>query len=944
MKSKPAEVVGRSAEIERVEAFATARFSPRALVFDGGPGIGKSTLWEAGVGIARERGVRVVSAAPSGAEAQLSFAALIDLCEGLDLESLPAPQRSALEVALLRREPAKAPPYPHAIGLAMRNVLAAHAPVLVAIDDVQWLDPPSAEALAFAARRLEDEPVGFLLARRTGSASVLEEALQPERVDVGPLAVGAMRRLLDSRLDLRVPAPLLRRIVDTTLGNPLFALEVGRVLAERGLPSADEDLPVPAAVEDMLGTRVAGLPAATRRLLLAVALSAGLHIDELEAIGTAAAVEDALDADVLRVVHDRVDAAHPLLAAAALARARPTQRRALHAALAAVAREPERRALHLALGTQEPDAALAAEVAAAAARAAARGARREAVALAEQALRLTPADDEQRSERVLTLAEFCENAGERQRVTDVLTPELERLPRGAARVRAWILLAEGGAVHTRLDHAAHLERALAAAGRDPGLRGRVLALRALNTAAEGVERIREAEDWALEALPAGPGADCLALRALGWTRTLRGMPVDDVYAHFTALTAHTAIHLVDSPGPVAALRLAWRGEIDRARDATTAFLNVAGERGEGVAYAWLRLNLTEIELRAGQWDAAERWLDEWGASDEGQFLATPSYQRCRALLAAGRGDASEAERWAAPARAEAEARGYRWQVLEASRALGVAALLAHDPARAAAVLRPVWEHTRARGDRGARGVPRGARSRRGADRTRRTRRGRRRHHPAARARRGAGPPVGPRDRATVPGADRGPGTAGRCRRRLRIARAPLRCRALLARARPRAAAGAAVARRPRGARAGGGDVRRDRIARLGRPGTRGTHARRRAAAACGRRADADRAAGGGAGGGRVDQQRDRPHAVRDRAHGRGASLEHVREARRPLACAAREPPLHAHVSAIKIGVPRDFAKPAPPVASAWCSPPQTRFRARSTRSSTPSSPIRVRQR
>ncbi len=278
------------------------------------------------------------------------------------------------------------------------------------------------------------------------------------------------------------------------------------------------------------------------------------------------------------------------------------------------------------------------------------------------------------------------------------TPELDvAAAAAAARVRAWLLLSEAGTSHARGVRSRAIERALAEAGDDPGLRARVLALKALNTAAEGVERIREAEAWALEALPAGgerrgagaarAGLDAQPARPAA-RRRLRALPRGVRRCDRSWSTR---------PSRVAALRLAWRGELEPARAATTGFLALAAERGEEVAYAWLRLNLCELELRAGEWDAAERLLDEWGESDDGQFLITPTYQRCRALLAAGRGPPTEAERWAAPALAEAEARGYRWQVLEASRALGLAALLAHDPARAAERLRSVWEHTEREG-------------------------------------------------------------------------------------------------------------------------------------------------------------------------------------------------------------------------------------------------------
>ena len=232
-------MIGREKELERLGAFLDAGLRPTCLVLDGEPGIGKTTLWEAGIAAARERGIAVRVARAGEAEAQLSFAALIDLAGGLDLAALPAPQRAALEIALLRRDPEGAPPQPHAIGLGLRNALAAAGPTLVAIDDLQWLDAPSAEALAFAARRLQDEPVGFLLARRPGEPTVLERALERgalERVHVGPLGVRATRRLLAERLGLELAPAVLRRIVDATLGNPLFALEIGRLLAagERG--------------------------------------------------------------------------------------------------------------------------------------------------------------------------------------------------------------------------------------------------------------------------------------------------------------------------------------------------------------------------------------------------------------------------------------------------------------------------------------------------------------------------------------------------------------------------------------------------------------------------------------------------------------------------------------------------------------------------------------
>ena len=377
-------------------------------------------------------------------------------------------------MALLRAEPDGASPDPHQIALAFLGVLrllAAERPLLVAIDDVQWLDPPSVEALLVAARRLEGEGVVFLLSRRALHVSPVERSLGRHglrQLEVGPLHVGRLRRLLRERLGLTLPRHLLRRVDEITLGNPLFALELGRALQERPLPGIGQALPLPDAIEDLLGTRVAGLPDAQRRLLLAVALSGDLRTGQLATLASSADLQDALDAGLLVVEGDRARASHPLLAAAATGRARASERRALHRALADVVAGEELRALHLALASERPDATLAATLAHAAATATARAARPEAVELGTHALRLTPPDDPARPERILSLAATLSETGQEQRISDLLVPELDRLPPGEARVRACILLLEGVL--------SGVERHRAAAAAGPG-RGRRRAAR-----------------------------------------------------------------------------------------------------------------------------------------------------------------------------------------------------------------------------------------------------------------------------------------------------------------------------------------------------------------------------------------------------------------------------------------------------------------------------------
>ena len=202
-------IVGRDAELASLDEFLGSAGSPRAFMLTGGAGIGKTTVWEAGVDLARHRGLRVLSARGSEAETRLSFTALIDLLDGIsseELAALPAPQLHALDVALLRAEPTAAPPEVHAIALGFLNVLrslAVRQRLVVAIDDLHWLDRASGDVLAFAARRLGDEQISFLLARRPGPATQIERELE--------------RRTLEQR---RLPAD--------ARGDPLHPLRAAR--------------------------------------------------------------------------------------------------------------------------------------------------------------------------------------------------------------------------------------------------------------------------------------------------------------------------------------------------------------------------------------------------------------------------------------------------------------------------------------------------------------------------------------------------------------------------------------------------------------------------------------------------------------------------------------------------------------------------------------------
>src|ERR671933_1442476 len=173
-------LLGRDVELALLRAFLERRpeDGAAALLLEGEPGIGKTAIWRAAIEAARERGFRVLQARPSEAERTLSFAALADLLgDAHDLiEQLPPVQRRPLAVALLLEEADGPTPDRRAIGVALLTTLrtlAEERPLLLGIDDVQWIDPPSAAVLAFALRRLADQPLCVVMAARTGSDAAL---------------------------------------------------------------------------------------------------------------------------------------------------------------------------------------------------------------------------------------------------------------------------------------------------------------------------------------------------------------------------------------------------------------------------------------------------------------------------------------------------------------------------------------------------------------------------------------------------------------------------------------------------------------------------------------------------------------------------------------------------------------------------------------------------
>jgi hypothetical protein len=229
MPARPHAIIGREAELRHLEELVDAvDDGPAAVLLEGEIGIGKTRLWDEGVSAARSRSRRVLACRPSGSEARLAYAALGDLLAEVPdaaMADLPGPQRRAVEVALLRAEPdeQESPRRAVALGtLGVLRTLARERPTLLAIDDAQWLDPASAGALAFVVRRLADERVGLLVARRADGASAVPLGLDrafPEgrfrRVPVGSLGPAELDRVVSDRVGVALPRPTLRRLHPT---------------------------------------------------------------------------------------------------------------------------------------------------------------------------------------------------------------------------------------------------------------------------------------------------------------------------------------------------------------------------------------------------------------------------------------------------------------------------------------------------------------------------------------------------------------------------------------------------------------------------------------------------------------------------------------------------------------------------------------------------------
>ena len=617
------EVVGRDVETGALSAFLDRRGAvrgPIAIALEGDAGIGKSTLWRAAVEEARGRGWRVLSSRPAESEQALAHAGLGDLLDGeLDevLPALTAPRRRALEVALLIEDAPGGGVDQRALGVAVRSALEllAEDGLVIAIDDLQWLDATSASAVGFALRRLPEADISLLWTRRLGEpqqSTAVEDALDDrvERIRVGPLSVGATHQVLRSLLSRGLPRPTLLRLHAVSGGNPFYALELARALgADGAVPDPTQPLPVPERLEELVSARLDGFEAPTREVLVLASADARLTPTQLAGAGIEpCALDPALAANVIELAGGSVWLTHPLLASVLYQGLPAGERQRVHGRLAEIVEDPLARARHLALSTDRPDADLAALLEAAARTTAAQGAPMVSAELGEHAMRLTPpkrrADLDRRS-AAAARSHLAAGDVERGRV---LAAELAaRAASGADRAEALVLLAEA----EDMPHAVPL---LKQALLEPGAPAALLAsihqrlsldvrfLEGLDAAEEharaAVELAEQVGDAALRASALGglalielnagrPGALELAEQAY---ELVRGGEVSQAVADAAFPFAHA---------------LVWSTQFDRARALLESLHADWCERDERMA-AYALWYLAMVELRTGNYALAEQ--------------------------------------------------------------------------------------------------------------------------------------------------------------------------------------------------------------------------------------------------------------------------------------------------------------------------------------------------
>jgi DNA-binding CsgD family transcriptional regulator len=633
-------LVGRDAECRRIDAALGAAAVGRSLLqITGAAGIGKTSLLR--YAATQVGGRRVLRATGVRGEADVAYAGLLELTHPVVslVNQLPEPQSRALRIALALENPSAALDR-FAIGAGLLSLLAAAAEgrgLLVLLDDFQWLDAPTAEAVMFAARRLADDPVAMLLAIREGEQLPVDVSDVPA-IELRGLDRVATRLLAERVHGGRLAAEVAERIFAFSGGNPLAVTELRDTEAIALRIGA---APVSRRVESAYGARVAALDAATQSALLVVAADDGVALSTLQAalrdLGSdLCALDDAEAAGLIVRSDGRVTFHHPLVRSAVFQRATPDDRRRIHAALANALTAPTdrtRRILHRAEATEGADDELAADLTVIADEAMARHACAAAARAYERAAELTTVQ-EARAARLYGAGSARWAGGDGERARPLLDAALELT--GLPELRADIQFARAEIVERNGD-AEEAVRMLVEEGRrvapaDPARADRLLsealyAATTLGDVARAVSTVRGA------IAEAGVGA-----RGRPYELCLLGR-YDEALPLFEAALADISLddqRDVERAGELAA----WLGTYPAAYRLTIRSLELAHEHGDPTAAAVAGMRASDQAFVAGEWHAAAAYGEEGLSIGRltGQPAAIAYSLWSIGVLAAARGD------------------------------------------------------------------------------------------------------------------------------------------------------------------------------------------------------------------------------------------------------------------------------------------------------------------
>lgn len=637
---------------------------PAALVIQGEPGIGKTTRWMNVCAQARRAGVRVLSTRAGVAESALDFIGVDDLLADVEPEvfdALPTAQRTALRQVLVRSGADGTEIDGRAAIAAFRSLveeLATRTPVLIGVDDVQWLDEATRAALDHTMRRVRG-PVGVVVTGRamTAQGNVaswldLDEAGSVTRLVVRPMSLGRLHRLISSRTGRSLSRPAITRIAEMSGGNPYYALELAHAMESAGWVLSTG---LPSTLVDATGLHRGLLHADTDGVLLAAASVVGPTVDLLAAVlhrpaeRIVESLEEAENLGIVSIEAGHVRFSHPLLPHVVYSEARPGDRRRIHRAVATVEPSPQRQARHLALAatTGDPETLRALDSAAETARADAAPA--TAAELTEIAIGLggdTPT-------RRLHAARDHLLAGDIDRSLALLEPTAEGLPDGSLRAEARILVGGAHAVRGTFGRAVdELRVALADAAEDPALTVQIHLALAMTLSTNGDHAA--ADDYARQARERAENmADHVltgqALAAQVLVRTAKGEAVDEVSLRRAIDIEHRVDHGVRIAAPfsgrvVRAVVSAWTGRLTEGRTQLAEARARYAARGSDVDLLWIQYHSVMTDIKLGRHLAATHLADDMllGAEQLGGIAARVLAAEPRALLAALDGRESDA--------------------------------------------------------------------------------------------------------------------------------------------------------------------------------------------------------------------------------------------------------------------------------------------------------------